>query len=282
MISESFIVSSPILWLFLSGIAFGAALSRITRRVRTDMDRERAVTRKWVMVSLSLSLGVGFIMVGTFVPGAEKLLRWTNLYVFAAGVGVSFLALRFKKAVGLPFLLVLIAFLIAVVLFVQSLVAFTGETEIARVKVLSADAEGMTLELAPSGEEPAIIQLDGAYFSPVVKVVIFEDYWVFLGGKSWYRFEGMISFRIEEEDGGLRLKQGERDFYFERPPGISERLFRFFERNEKRIPGVKSVQIEIDTKRVEDTSGVKRADEDLEIFSIRVQNDGGVQIVREN
>ena len=282
MVSESFILSSPIPWLFLSGIALGAAVSRVTRKVREDMDRERAVTRKWVAVSLSFSLGVAFIMVGTFVPGAEKLLRWVNLYVWAAGFGVSFLTLRFKKAVGLPFLLVLIAFLIAVVLFIQSLVAFTGETEIARIRVLSADREGMMLELTPTDEEPVIIQLDGEYFSPVVKVVIFEDYWVFLGGKSWYRFEGIISFRIEEKDGEFRLKQGEKDFYFERPSGISESLYRFFEKNEKRIPGVKSVQIELDSKRVEDTKGVERAEEDLESFSIRVQNDGGVQIVREN
>ena len=281
MASESFLLSSPVLWLFLSGIAFGAAVSRVTRRIRGDMDREQAVTRKWVIVSLGLSLGVGFFMLGTFVPGAEKLLRWTNLYVFAAGFGVSFLTLRFKKAAGLPFLLILIVFLIVVVLFFQSLVAFTGETEIGRVNVLSADGETMTLELTPTDQEPVIIQLEGEYFSPVVKVVIFEDFWVFLGSKTWYRFVGVTSFHSDAEGDELP-KQVEKGFSFERPPGISERLYRFFEKHEDRIPGVKSVQIEIDLKKVRETAGVKRADEDLEIFSIRVQNDGGIQIVREN
>jgi hypothetical protein len=116
----------------------------------------------------------------------------------------------------------------------------------------------------------------------VVKVVIFDDYWVFLGGKSWYRFEGVISFRIEKEGEEFRLRQGEKDYYFERASGISERLYRFFEKNESRIPGVKSVQIEIDSKRVQDTNGIERAEADLESFSVRVQNDGGVQIVRED
>ena len=281
MASEGFFIASPLPWLFFCGIAVGAAFNRISRRADGVRDRERAVARKWIFVSLSLSLAVGFLMIAVFVPGPRKILSWTNLYVFAAGLVLSFLVLRFKKAFGLPFSLLLVVFVIAVALFLKSIVAFTGETEIARVRVLSADDQEMTLELIPADQEPVIVELDGEYFSPVVKVVIFEDFWVFLGSRTWYRFEGVISFRIEKEEEGFRLRQGERAYYLPRPQGISERLYRFFELNEGRIPGVKSVQIEIDSKRVQETGGVERPEEDLESFSIRVQNDGGVQIVRE-
>ena len=279
--SESFFVASPLPWLLFCGAAAGAAVNRISRRANGVSDRERAVARKWIFVSLSLSLAVGFLMMAVFIPGPQKILSWTNLYVFAAGLVLSFLVLRFKKAFGLPFALLLVAFVIALALFLKSITAFTGETEIARVRVLSADDEEMTLELIPTDQEPVIIELDGEYFSPVVKVVIFKDFWVFLGSRTWYRFEGMISFRIEKEEEGFRLRQGERAYYLARPRGISERIYRFFEENESRIPGVKSVQIEIDSKRVQETGGLERPEEDLESFSVRVQDDGGVQIVRE-
>ena len=233
------------------------------------------------MPSLGGSLAIGLLMVAVFLPGPEKILRWSSFYVFCSGVILSFFALRFKKAFGLPLTLLLVMFVIVVSLFLQSLIAFTGETEIARVRILSADEDGMKLELIPTDEEPVIVELDGEYFSPVVKIIIFEDAWVFLGSRTMYRFEGVISFRIEEREDGWRLKQGEKDYFFPRPKGISERLYRFFEKNEPHIPGVKSVQIEIDSKRVSET-GLGRSSGELESFSVRVQNDGGVQIVRED
>ncbi len=57
---------------------------------------------------------------------------------------------------------------------------------------------------------------------------------------------------------------------------MSETVYRAFEKWEGRIPGVKAVQVEMDLKRVESTAGARS----LDTYSVRVQNDGGVEVVR--
>jgi hypothetical protein len=50
---------------------------------------------------------------------------------------------------------------------------------------------------------------------------------------------------------------------------MSQRLWELYERHEKRLPGVRSVQVEMDLKRARE----------LATYSLRLQNDGGLQIV---
>jgi hypothetical protein len=130
----------------------------------------------------------------------------------------------------------------------------------------------MRLELAPRGALPVLLTMDGVYFAPIVKVVIFDDVLVFLGAKTWYRFEGMNSF----DEGFTQVKTAYR---FPRPFGVSERLWAFFEMNERRVPGVKTVQVGMDAKR----PAAPRLDDvqpkEFATYSIRVQNDGGVEII---
>jgi hypothetical protein len=291
---------TPYSWFFLSAIAFGAALSRATRGTRREVQRNRAISRKWTMVSIYLSLAVIMAMGGVFIPGAEKVRDFKILYLFIAAAGLSFLVFRFKKAIGLPFALCISVLIILLLLFFRSLTAFTGETEIARVRVLSAQNERMKLEVILHDPydrsdrsdrsdrkdrsdiihgEPILITLKGQYFAPIVKVIIFDDLYVFLGTKTWYRFLGMTSFRLEKTVDGLRFRQEDSDHYFERPIGVSEWVYDLFEKYEEKIPGIKTVQVEIDLKKVRETEEEKG--DQLETFSIMIQNDGGVQIVRD-
>ena len=109
----------------------------------------------------------------------------------------------------------------------------------------------------------------GSYFAPVVKVVIFDDYFVFLGSRTWYRFTGLTSFAVQKGEAGQSFRQQDTDYYFPAPQGISEKLWSFYERHEARIPGVKSVQVEMDLKKARE----------LATYSLRIQNDGGLEIV---
>ena len=129
------------------------------------------------------------------------------------------------------------------------------------MRVISVTGDSMRLELAPRGAAPVLLTMDGVYFAPIVKVVIFDDLLVFLGAKTWYRFEGMSSF---DEN----LRQGKSDYRFPQPSGLSERLWAFFEKNETRIPG-ETAQIEMVMKRAREFA----------TYGIKVQNDGGVEIV---
>ena len=256
------LLAHPLPWVIVGGVFVGAALSRATTRTANRRDPERARARKWILACVFLSVGVIMGLIAVFIPGSAKILDIRLLWSAGIAAAVAFAALRFKKAVGLPVIAMLTAAIIVFGLFLQSLRAFTGETEIAAIRVIEAGAGSMRLELVPRGEPTVLLTMGGEYLAPIVKVVIFDDFFVFLGARTWYRFEGMTSF-------DRNLRQQDTDYRLPRPLGISERLWAFFEANEAIIPGVKTAQIEIVMKKAKEFAD----------YSIRVQNDGGVQIV---
>ncbi len=263
------LAGSPYPWLAVSALFLAASLARASRRARPRYlgdELARARTSKWLFFSLFLSLAVVAALGAVFVPGPTDLLQPRFLYFYAACAALFFLAFRFRKSMGTVTLLLLLALALTAGLFVRSLTAFTGETEIGRVRVLSARDGRMNLEVMPARGEPVILEMTGSYFAPVVKVVIFDDLYVFLGARTWYRFEGFTSFSLQK---GNALPHQETSFSFPQPEGISQRLWEFFERYEKRIPGVRSVQTEMDLKMVR---------RKLTTYSLRLQNDGGLQI----
>jgi hypothetical protein len=259
------LLASPFPCVVLGGLFFGAALSRATRGTRHARDPERASTRKWVLASLCLCAAVLFGLLAVFLPGPSRILNVSYAWAAGAAAVVTFAALRFKRVVGLPVVVLAVAVVIVVALFLQSIHAFTGETEIASVRVVTEDAASMRLELVPRGEPPVLLSMKGTSFSPIVRVVVFNDLLVFLGARTWYRFEGMTSF-------DQNLRQQDTDFRFPRPPGVSEQLWRLFEAYETKIPGVKTVQTELIVKKAKEFA----------TYGIRVQNDGGVEVVQKS
>jgi hypothetical protein len=256
------LLASPFLWVVLAGLLLGAAASRATMRTANRRNPEHARTRKWVFSCLYLSLAVIFGLLALFVPGPSRILDIRFAWTAAGAAVLAFVVMRFKKALGIPITVLVLALLLVFGLFLQSVRAFTGETLVATVRVISLEKESMKLELAPRDGPPVMISMDGQYFAPMVKVVIFDDFLVFLGAKTWYRFEGMTSF-----DGNLRQRNS--DYRLPRPPGMAEQVWTFFEQNESRIPGVKTAQIEL----------VMKKPREFARYAVMVQNDGGVEIV---
>ena len=263
------ILLNPFLWCALSGVFWGAAISRATTSVSGKTDAERARTIKWVLVCLNASFALVFILLGFLLSDASRIFDGRLLLFLGAASGFFALLFRFRRSFGAVAFSLLVAIVLVVFLFVRSLVGFTGETEIAQVQVLGVENGAMKLELAVPGQDPQIISMDGEYFAPIVKVVVFDDFFVFLGTTTWYRFEGLTSFSTEQQDGRRVLRQADTDYYLPRPEGISETVYGFVERNEQSMPGIKSAQIEIDAKRARP----------LRSYAVRIQNDGGVQIV---
>jgi len=266
------LLASPYPWLAVSALFLGAALQRATRRARPRYlgdDLQKARTSKWLFFSLFLSLAIVAVLGAVFVPGPFRLTQPRFLYFYAAFTALCFLALRFRKSLGVVTLLLLLALVLTAGLFLRSLTGFTGETEIGRVRVLGVGEGRMTLEILATRGEPVIRPMAGGYFAPVVKVVIFDDLLVFLGAKSWYRFEGLTSFALQKTAAGQSFRQQDTDYYFPEAEGVSLRLWELYERYESRIPGVRSVQIEMDLKKARE----------LATYSLRLQNDGGLQIV---
>jgi hypothetical protein len=255
-------LESPVIWIVLAGLFLGAAVSRATMRTGNKAHPERAHALKWVLVCIWLSIAVVLGLLAVFVPGPERILDPRLAWAGGIAALVSFGALRFKKALGIPVAVLLLAVFLLGAAFLQSIHAFTGETEIARVRVIDATPADMRLELAPRGAMPVLLNMKGTYFSPIVKVVIFDDFLVFLGAKTWYRFEGLTSF-------DANLRQQDTDYRLPRPAGIVEKVWAFFEQNEARIPGVKTAQIEMILKKAQAFGS----------YRVMVQNDGGVEVV---
>jgi len=271
--SVSTVLTSPAPWVALAGIFVGAAASRASVRTRHRRNPERARTVKWILFCLFLSVGITLAVVAIFVSGPRGIADTKLGLVAGVAAGVSFFATRFKKAVGIPILALALACVALVGLFLQSIRAFTGETTIAAIRTLGAGNGSLQLELIPRDGEPVLLNMEGDYFAPIVKVVIFDDLLVFLGAKTWYRFEGMTSFKLVKQDNEYRFRQGSTDFYFRHPPGLSEDLWRLFEANEKRIPGVKTVQVEMDLKKPDVQI------REFATYDVVVRNNGGVEIV---
>lgn len=272
-------IHNPYCWSALTALFLGLALSRLTfftpnRHTRKNPDlenrnRDKGKTAKWIFVCIYLSMALGVALAGVLLCDPARIADIRLLIFFGALTFVFSFAFRFKKSVGILTVFMVLSLIGVVLLIVQSLNAFTGETLVATIGVLDVDEKNMTLELAFPGEEPVILDMAGEYFAPIVKVVIFDDYFVFLGEKTWYRFVGLTSFSLEKQQDGITLRQMDSDYYLPQPRGISEILYSVFERHEDTIPGIKSVQIEIDAKRARS----------LRTYSILIQNDGGVQIV---
>jgi hypothetical protein len=253
--------ASPFPWVVVAGLFFGAAVASATVRVRGRKDPERARARKWVSACVLLSVAIVLGLGALFIPGPSKILDMRLAWAAGAAAALAFVALRFKKSAGIPIVVVLAVAVVSAGLFLRSIRAFTGETEIGVVRVIGADDASMRLELIPRERDPVLLTMNGVYFSPIVKVVIFNDLFVFLGARTWYRFEGMTSF-------DRNLRQGSSDYRFAQPPGISERLWSLFEQHDASIPGVKTAQIELVMKKAKEFAS----------YSIRIRNDGGVLI----
>ncbi len=158
--------SSPLPWAILAGLFVGAAAARAAAPTRHRKDPERARARKWVSACALFSIAIVMALLGVFIPGPSKVVDIRLAWAAGIAAVVGFGALRFRKAVGIPVLVLLAALVVSLGLFFQSIRAFTGETEIASVRVISVAASSMRLGLSPRGGEPVLLTMDGVYFAP--------------------------------------------------------------------------------------------------------------------
>jgi hypothetical protein len=259
---------SPYPWLFVAAVFTGAAVNKLMRSSKKAKDPERAGERKRALIMLFLFCAFVTILCALFVPGLDKFIKdpFALLLFYAIMSAIFFLALRFKKLFGIPFALLFVLLIVAAFLFLQAIVAFTGETEIARVRVDTIKDGIIKYELMLAAGDTELVVTEGVNFAPEVKLIIFEDYLVFLGAKTWYRFDAMLHYDPE--------RSSATEVTFNRHPlrrteGISENLYNLVLDNQEVVPGIKTLQGQITYPlRVREGS----------TYSITVQNDGGVEI----
>jgi len=267
MIFSVFLIS-PYPWLLAAGFFTGAALNKLLRSSKKAKDPARAKERKRSLIMLFLFCGFVTLLCALFVPGPDKFLKDpVGLFVFFLIIAaIFFLALRFKKLFGIPIAVLFVLLIVTIFLFLQAIVAFTGETEIARVRVDAIKDGIIKYELMLSTGETEVVVTEGVNFAPEAKLIIFDDFFVFFGAKTWYRFDAMLHYDP--------AKSSATEVTFnrhpiKRPQGITEAVYNFVLENQGIIPGIKTLQGQI-TYPLPVREG--------STYIITVQNDGGVEI----
>jgi hypothetical protein len=260
------LLHQPHLWTFAAALCFGGMLSSLTRRVSRSRDPDKARERKGFATVLAGVLSVIFMLCAVFIPGPEKILDVTILLLFLIVTTVSFLAFRFRKAAGIPIFFLSCGLILAVLLFFQAVTAFTGETEVARLHVTSADGNNMGFYLVTGSGMVKQLQMPGTLLGVEMKEIIFDDFFVFFGVKTAYRFLGIKSATVRP---GSEMTQELRIYELPRPIGLSEAVYHFVEDHPGLIPGIKTAQMQITYVKVKPDS----------VYSIRVQHDSGTEIM---
>jgi hypothetical protein len=269
MIFSPFLLS-PYPWLVVAAFFTGEALNRLLRSAKRAKDPQRAKAHKKSLAILFFILAFMAMLGALFVPGLDKFVNNPlGLLTFYLIISlVFFLALRFKRLFGLPFAIIFVMLIAAIFLFLQAVTAFTGETEIARVKVESIKDDIIRYDFMPVGEEPEVVVAKGVNFAPEVKLIIFDDFLVFFGAKTWYRFDALLHYDPSKSTATQTVFNR---YPLKRVQGISEALYNFVIQNQDVIPGIKTVQGQI-TYAVPIAAG--------QTYVITVQNDGGVEVRR--
>lgn len=262
------ILSNPLIWILLTGILCGLMLYKLKKIFFNGKNQVVNKKKKIINFIIILDLLIFFIILAILFVELNKLFQLHNLIIFIIIVIISFLSFEFKKTIGILSTTLIILLIILFILFLQSIFIFFERTEIAKIKILSFDNNIMKIELnEPQTKTNYIFEMEGEYFAPIVKLIIFNDLLVFFGSKTAYKLIGFTSFVLSNNS----LPIQKTLYKIERPNGLPEYIYKFVENNEKFIPGIKSAQIDISLKKV-------FSKENYRIF---INNKGGIEIIND-
>jgi hypothetical protein len=239
MTYSGFLVSSPFFWISLSAFFCSAAVAFSSLNAKRWKNPQKIRSRKIIFFSVFMSVAVAAATLAIFIPGPEKILNIKLLYFFGVLAAVFFAAVRFPRAIGIPF-----AFLCLLSVVFTSLVLKPWhplrETQIiGKFRVLSRQEDGITVEYigvgAAEGNEQ-FFMLRGPDFAPLVDVLFFDDYYVFTGRRVSWRFAGMQAYRGGTAD-GQSGESGPPVLVLEEP-GFVMKLSRLLNTYEESLPGI--------------------------------------------
>ena len=145
------------------------------------------------------------------------------------------------------------------------MVAYTGETEIGKIRVREAEEGVISFEFIDHAGKTTPLTMPGTILGAEVKEIIFNDFFVFFGAKTAYRFVGLKSAGLKP---GSEMTEELRAYEFPKPHGIQESVYQFIQTNHEWIPGIKAVQVQVTYIQVKpDTT-----------YSVMIQHDSGVEM----
>jgi len=229
--------------------------------------REAVKSRSWKKGLLTGSIGTTLLIAAiilALISGSRGLPGSSFYMIYLGSCAVLFILWQFlRRIIGSLLVLAIAGMALALILFIRSLVAFTGESKIATITVLDSDKRTITLHIEKNmdtgPDAPTLITLQGARFGTVIYQVVFDNSAVFLSARTRYAWLGVTAFSMGARQTDLHLFHDS----FKRMT-----LFNAMERKEIRLPFIRSVQLSMDSKIAEKGR----------VYEVLVKNNGGIII----
>ncbi len=187
-------------WATLSGCFTGFALSRLTRpAVRGSV---LSHNWKWIAFSSYLSVGVLLALAAAFVPSSfciepvgirvsPAFLDIRILYIFLAGLVLGFVGLGFKRAAGIPLLVILALVTTMAISITYPWRPVDRDRPVAEVRLLSIASGRRSIEFTPDSGDTYFYELDGPGIRFRVITLDVSDYYFFVEKPFMYRFDSV-------------------------------------------------------------------------------------------
>ena len=217
--------SSYHFWAMLSGLFVGFSISRFLRfPASKDL---KARHRKWIMFSFYLSAGVILALCAAFVPSlvcalsrrvrvSAAFLDYRLLYSAAGAAIAGFMGLRFKKAVGLPLLLIVAIGAGAVPALRHPWRRVEAGTPVAELRLLAITNGMRSIEFTSRDGDTYFFEISGNGITVEAEVLRTSDYYFFIDRPEMYRLkrvsdargdDGIHLFTKDPDDAGGRFRE---------------------------------------------------------------------------
>ncbi len=223
--------ANPYVWIFLSCFFLGTAIAQSTLPVNANGNRRKGLERKWAWVYIFASLTIVLGVIGLFISGwnafRTKKMIWYGLSV----TGVSGVAFRFKKSVGVPVVFLLIIFVVYFGFMTYPFRCINSDGSVGWFRVLVNEGETTKVE-AFNTSDNVMMEVSGPTLTPVVTTLSIDEPYIMYGGKTLMLFNGMFSNAEAYE-----ARQKKDLFFLESLGGSPAGMKRFA----KRLPGINAL-----------------------------------------
>ena len=231
---------NPYLWIFLTGCFFGITLAQMTISPHHYRDPGRSRARKWAWVYIFASLFMAAGLAGFFIAGWQSYTSIDMVYYGLTVAGVSALAFRFKKGIGVAVLLLFILFIVYFGFITSKFSCTTEDGDTGWFRMLEY-GEGTFRVEAGDGGDTRILEGEGSTVTPVVSALHISRHYILFGGRTLYLLNGIYPRRkryTAEEPGGAV-------FHPDESPLTPKRIAAFA----RRFPGIQLYVLSIEPFR---------------------------------
>ncbi|HOV63547.1 MAG TPA: hypothetical protein PLG43_06670 [Spirochaetia bacterium] len=178
---------NPFFWAALSGLLSGAALSWVVPPFSLRAGRGKTGSIRGMLYA---AVALCAATAGFLLLGAEVFLKVSIIYAFAIGIVLGFLSLCFKRAFGIPLLILMGCIAFFCVCALSSWTPFSETADIVSVRPLSVEGKEFSCEIERKTGDTDFCTLSEDDFTVSVEFLTLPAWYFPLTVRSFYRCTG--------------------------------------------------------------------------------------------